>query len=291
MSSPVHQENPLVDAFSDFSIGSLLLRMGKITPEDAERIMRLHKERGIRFGEAAQSLGLITEQDIQQVLARQFDYPHLHLSDDEIYSKELIAAYQPFSKQVEVLRNIRSQLTLHWFDTERKSLVIAGANAGDGVSYLISNLAVVFSQLGQNTLLIDANLRSPRQHEIFRLDNKKGLSDVLAGRADAEVISKLNSFNSLSVLTAGTLAPNPQELVSRPGFRNFIAKVEKQFDVILIDAPAVSYGADVYAIAAYVRGVVLAARKNKTRYGDVSTITEQFNNNGTQVVGNVLVDF
>lgn len=291
MNSSVQQEKNLVDTFSDFNIGSLLLRMGKITPGDAEKIMRLHKEQGIRFGEAAQRLGFVTERDIEQVLSRQFDYPHLHLSDDTSYSNELISAYQPFSKQVEVLRNIRSQLTLSWFNSERKSLVITSANSGEGVSFLASNLAVVFSQLGQDTLLIDANLRQPRLHEIFNLNNKKGFSDILAGRAEVEIVSKLNAFNSLSILPAGTIPPNPQELVSRPGFRNFITQAEKKYDVILVDAPAVSYGADVYSMASCIRGVILSARKNNTRYADISTISEYLNNSGAQIVGTVLADF
>ncbi len=281
----------LVSPFSDFSIGALLLRMGKITSEDADRIMRLHKEKGLRFGEAAKSLGLITDQDIQSVLSRQFDYPHLHLSDQEVYSRELIAAYQPFSQQVEVLRNIRSQLALHWFSNERKSLVFTSANSGEGTSHLVANLAIVFSQLGQKTLLIDANLRQPRQHEIFRANNQKGLSDILAGRAGVDIIGKLPSFDRLSVLTSGTTPPNPQELVSRSTFRVLISELQRDYDVILIDAAAASYGADVYSIAACIRGVVVVTRKNKTRYADVASMSESFNNNGTQVVGNVLVDF
>lgn len=284
-------EANLINPFSDFSMGTLLLKMGKITPEESEQIMRLHREKGMRFGEAAKSLGLITDQDIQSVLSRQFDYPHLHFSDTEIYSKELIAAYQPFNKQVEVLRNIRSQLALHWFSPERKSLVFSSANSGEGVTHLIANLSIVFAQLGQKTLLIDANLRKPRQHEIFRVDNQKGLSDILAGRADIGVIGKLPSFDSLSVLTAGTIPPNPQELVSRPGFRNLISELSNRYDVILIDAASASYGADVYSISACIRGVVVVARKDKTRYADVVSMSEAFNGNGTQVVGNVLVDF
>src|SRR5471030_164139 len=87
----------------DSSIGGLLLESGKITPENAERVLRMQKELGIRFGEAAQRLGLITEADIQHVLARQFDYPYL-LKGETKYASELVAAYQPFSQQVEKLR-------------------------------------------------------------------------------------------------------------------------------------------------------------------------------------------
>ncbi|MEZ0232248.1 MAG: chain length determinant protein tyrosine kinase EpsG [Methylophilaceae bacterium] len=279
-----------MDAFPELNMGSLLLEMGKITPEDAERVMRLHKERGMRFGDAAKSLGLITEADIQQVLSKQFDYPYLS-ADEHTYSTELIAAYQPFSAKVEVLRAVRSQLMLHWFGAGRKALAIASANPGEGVTHLVANLAVVFSQLGERTLLIDANLRQPRQHEIFRLKEKQGLSDILAGRAGVEVVSKIHSFDNLSVLSAGTLPPNPQELVSRPVFRQLIDTFAASYDVILIDTPSFSSGADTYAITARIGGVLLAARNSMTRVSEINTASDQLKKNGTQVVGSVLLDF
>lgn len=280
-----------IDPFSEFNIGSLLLRMGKISPEDAERVMKLHKEKGMRFGEAAKSLGLITEGDIQQVLARQFDYPYLVQDTGSKHAKELVSAYQPFSKKSEVFRAVRSQLMLHWFAKERKALSFSSMSSGEGVSYFVSNLAIVFAQLGENTLLIDANLRSPRQHEIFELEERKGLSDILAGRAGQEVISKVGVFESLSVMAAGTLPPNPQELVSRPSFRKLIYDLSSQYDVILLDTPAFSYGADVQAIATATSGLVMVIKNHEAKMNDISAAAESLSNNGTHLVGSVLVEF
>src|SRR5450830_1639547 len=199
------------------SIGGLLLESGKITPEGAERVLRMQKELGIRFGEAAQRLGLVSEADIQQVLARQFNYPYLPRGTGN-FSDKLIAAYEPFGQQVETLRAIRSQLMLRWFARGHKALVVVSINADDGAAIFAANLAVVFSQLGEQTLLVDANLRKPRQHEVFNLTQRQGLSDVLAGRADMGAVTRIESFVDLSVLGAGTLPPNPQELLSRDGF-------------------------------------------------------------------------
>ena len=159
------------------------------------------------------------------------------------------------------------------------------------MTYLVANLAVVFSQLGKRTLLVDANLRQPRQHEIFRITEKQGLSDILAGRAGVEVVSKINAFENLSVLSAGTLPPNPQELVSRPEFQHLINSFAINYDVILIDTPSFSAGADTYAIAAMLGGTVLVARQSSTRVLDVATAVEQLKQNGTQIVGSVLLDF
>jgi protein-tyrosine kinase len=287
--NPVSTNIP-VNVVRESSMGRILLDMGKIKPEDAERILRQQKEKNMRFGEAALSLGLITEADIQQVLARQFDYPYLPAGQGN-FAAELVAAYQPFSPQVETLRAIRSQLMLRWFANGHKSLAIASVNPGEGASLFAANLAVVFSQLGEHTLLIDANLRKPSQHQIFNLSGKQGLSDVLAGRADLSAIAKVNSFVDLSVLPAGTLPPNPQELVSRSSFAGLSVNVESQFDVVIYDVCAFSAGADALAIAARAGGVLLVARKNTTSLADIGAVADQLRRVGSEIVGSVLVEY
>ncbi|GAB7562289.1 chain length determinant protein tyrosine kinase EpsG [Methylobacillus methanolivorans] len=291
-------ENPLnvstqdsaISPFSEFNIGSLLLRMGKITPADAERVMRLHKEQGVRFGEAARSLGLITERDIQEVLARQFDYPYLNPAEDGI-SSSLISAYQPFSAKAESFRALRSQLIFNWFAKNRKALAITGVDAGVGASYLVANLAVVFSQLGESTLLIDANLRHPSQHDLFGIKDNRGLSDVLAGRAGVDVVRKISAFENLSVLPAGTLPPNPLELVSKANFRTLLSQLAETYDIILVDTPAFSDSTDAQAIASAVGGAAMVVRKNVTRVNATAVAIDQLQKNGTPIVGTVLSEF
>lgn len=277
-------------AIAESRMGALLLDAGKITPENAERVLRMQKDLGIRFGEAALRLGLISEDDIQQVLARQFDYPYL-LKGESALSPHLVAAFEPFSAQVEALRAIRSQLMLRWFARGRKALAIVGVDPDDGVSIFTSNLAVVFSQLGEHTLLVDANLRTPRQQEVFALKPRQGLSDVLAGRADLDVIAKIGAFADLAVMPAGTLPPNPQELLSREGFRNLNAQLEHRYDVVLYDLPPFAVGVDALAVAGRAGGVLLVARKDHTRLAYVSRMAEQLSEAGAEVVGSVVVDF
>jgi len=278
------------NARNESSMGRVLLDMGKIKPEDAERILRQQKEKGLRFGEAAKSLGLITDADIQQVLAHQFDYPYLQPGQGN-FAPELTAAYQPFSKQVETLRAIRSQLMLRWFANGRKTLAIASVNPGEGASLFAANLAVVFSQLGEHTLLVDANLRNPRQQQIFNLPGKQGLSDILAGRADLDAIAKVDSFVDLSILQAGTLPPNPQELVSRGSFDALSVDLASRFDVVLFDVSSFSAGADALSIAVRAGGVLLVTRKNVTSLSDASAAVEQLERVGAEVVGTVMIDY
>ncbi len=273
----------------DSNIGRILLDMGKISAADAERILLMQKEKGMRFGEAAQALGLVTEADIEQVLAHQFDYPYLRPGQGG-FSPELVAAYRPFDAQVEMLRGVRSQLMLRWFGSGRKTLAIASVNPDDGASMFAANLAVVFSQLGEKTLLVDANLRSPQQHRIFNLPSGQGLSDILADRAELDAISRIALFIDLSVLSAGTLPPNPQELLSRSSFARFNQHIEHGYDVVLYEVPAFSTGADALAVATHAGGVLLVARKNRTRIAHINAAAEQLGRYGADVIGSILLE-
>jgi chain length determinant protein tyrosine kinase EpsG len=271
-------------------MGALLLDSGKLTAENAERVLRTQKELGLRFGEAALRLGLVSEDDIQQALARQFAYPYLQKGQANL-SPRLVAAYEPFSPQVEALRAIRSQLMLRWFARGRRALAVVGITEDDGASLFVSNLAVVFSQLGEQTLLVDANLRSPRQQDVFGLKSRQGLSDLLAGRADLDVIARIPSFVDLSVMPSGTLPPNPQELLAREGFRNLNTQLESRYDVVLYDLPPFATGADALAVAGRAGGVLLVARKNYTRIANVTRMVEQLVDAGGEVLGSVVVEF
>lgn len=275
------------------SIGAILMDSGALTPEDAERILLLQKEQGLRFGEAAVKLGLLTEADIQYALSRQFSYAYLRtVGDKKPLSDELIAAYQPFSARVEELRAVRSQLMLRWFDKteQRQVLTIVGTERGEGRSHLAANLAVVFSQLGERTLLIDADMRLPRQHELFLLQNKVGLSTVLSGRSRDEAIIRITDLAGLYVLPAGPVPPNPLELLSRLNFDEFLIHVRATFDVVIIDTPALSVGEDAAMIAVRTGAALAVARTAQTRVNAFNDMVQGLMSAGVAVVGSVLND-
>lgn len=288
MNSPILSALP-VDA-ADSRMGMLLREAGRLTPEDAERVLRMHRELGIRYGEAALRLGLVSEDDIRHALARQFAYPYV-LPGQAGFSARLVAAYEPFSPQVEALRAIRSQLMLRWFARGRRALAVVGADPDDGAALFAANLAVVLSQLGEQTLLVDANLRAPRQHDIFGLKPRQGLSDLLAERSDLDVIHRVPGFVDLSVLPAGTLPPNPQELLNRESFRSLHTLLESRYDVVLYDLAPFGAGVDALAAARLAGGVLLAARKDHTRVADMARMAEHLVEAGAELVGAVVMEF
>lgn len=271
------------------TIGEILLQSGKLTHEEVELVSDHQKKQGLLFGEAAQSLGLVEEADVRSGLAKQFDYDYVQ-PGDAVYPVELVAAYEPYSSQVEAMRSVRSDLLLGWFNKGHKSLAVISLNPGDGNSFFTANLGLVFSQIGKRTLLVDANLRSPRMHQIFGLPNKAGLTDMLVGRP-GESIACAERFSHLYVLTAGTPPPNPQELLSQSSFDEVHKDITDRYDVTLVDTSAFGVGADALMVAAKVGGVLLTIRKNRTKLTEIDAIGRQLLRLNVQIVGSVLVDF
>jgi protein-tyrosine kinase len=273
-------------------IGTILMETGKLSADDTESILRLQEQEDIRFGEAGQKLGVLSHDDIQFALAHQYGYPYLDRDDGRV-SQELVAAYQPFSPQAEALRALRSQLKMRWFTgaRERRTLAVISNEPGSGRSYLAANLAIAFAQLGDRTLLIDADLRNPRQHALFHLDNRSGLSSLLANRGVHAGIRRIASFLDLHSLSAGPTPPNPQELLGRPAFDRLLDEVTQEFDVILIDTPAAGAYADAQIIAAKAGGALITTRKNRTKLDETKQMCMNFANLGVMMVGTVMSEF
>jgi receptor protein-tyrosine kinase len=278
-----------IKTLGERSIGAILIDAGKLSAPDAERIIREQKQNNLRFGDAAMKLGLLSQSDIQFALAHQFDYPYLGHGDQSI-SEEVISAFNPFSPIVEQLRAVRTQLMLRWFDVDamHKKLAIVSPSNGDGRSFVAANLAVVFSQLGERTLLIDADLRKPRQHELFKVSNSAGLSSVLAGRTSLDnALVKVDKLLGLSILPAGATPPNPQELLSRDSFSSMLNEYSESFDVIIIDTPA-SISADAQTIASRAGAALMVASKNFTPVAALQSFAANLQSSNVTIVGSLL---
>ena len=270
-------------------IGAILMDEGKLTASDAEQVLKRQRELGWRFGEAAIELNLITDNDLRQALAKQYEFPYL-VSGPEGVSKELIAAWDPFHPVVEELRTVRTHLLIRWFNpgAGRRTLAICSPGAREGRSFIAANLAVSFSQLGQRTLLIDADFRAPRQQSIFNVPDRFGLSSMLSGRADLSAASPVTGLAGLSVLPAGPLPPNPLELLSRGSFGALLAKAQSEYDIVLIDTPPATEYADAQTIAYRAADALLVSRQDHTRVADTERTVREISDASARIVGTLM---
>ncbi|HVL37073.1 MAG TPA: chain length determinant protein tyrosine kinase EpsG [Burkholderiales bacterium] len=273
-------------------LGAILMEEGKLTPSDAEQVLARQRELGWRFGEAAIELNLITDSDLRQALAKQYEFPYLVSGPDGV-AKELIAAWDPFHPVVEELRAVRTQLLIRWYNPEagRRVLAVTSPNGGEGRSFVAANLAVTFSQLGQRTLLLDADFRAPRQQAIFNIPDRFGLSSALSGRADLSAAVPVTGITGLSVMPAGPVPPNPLELLSRGSFAALLGRAQAEYDVILIDTPAVNEYADAQSISFRAGDALLLSRKDHTRLDDTERAVREISDASARIVGTLMNAF
>jgi protein-tyrosine kinase len=271
------------------AIGTILVEQGRLDSQQVEEIQRFANSHGVRFGEAAVQLKRITERDIESAIAQQYNYPVLSRGGEGGVADDVIAAYMPQSDAVEPLRALRSQIILRWFNTaSRRVLAVTSAERGEGRSWLAANLATMFAQLGERTLLIDADMRHPRQHRIFNIDNSVGLSALLTGRAGREIARRIHPQLRLFLLPAGIMPPNPQELLARPVFDVILDHFAAQFSLVILDTPAASETADAQILAANAGNAVMLARRNCTSQTKLAAAMQMFIDTGVNVIGSVI---
>ena len=275
---------------SNRSIGAILVEQGRLSPDQVEEIQHFALVHGLRFGEAGVRLQLLSNSDIEMAVAQQFNYPLLARGGTVGVSDELIAGYQPHGVVPEQLRALRSQLDLRWSNAERKVLAVTSPGRKDGRSWLAANLATVFAQMGGRTLLIDCDMRHPRQHVLFNLKNAVGLSALLTGRAGREIVARVHPQLRLFVCPAGLLPPNPQELLGRQVFDVVLGAFAEQYDNVILDTPASTEVADAQMLAGRAGAAIVLARRNHTRRNDLAATLRNFQQAKVNVVGSVISD-
>ncbi len=276
----------------DRSIGDIIRDTRNLTAEQVEQILSHQRANGLRFGEAAVALGYASTDDVLFALAQQFHYPYA-TEERKANSPELVALNQPFSQQAEAFRAIRSQIMLRLFgETDvRRAIAVVSPDTGDGKTYFSANLAVTLAQLGGRTLLMDADMRGPRQHKVFGIKNTYGLSGVLSGRAESQVIQQVSGVPSLFVLPVGATPPNPLELVERPAFALLVRELLSKFDHVVVDTPAAVHGTDATVIAARCGAALVIARKNASRVNALEDLVSSLSASPAKLVGSILNEF
>lgn len=270
-------------------IGGLLVQTGKLRPADVHRVLHYQREHGLRFGEAAVALGLVTELDIREALAQQFSFPAFGGVQQQKGYRGVAAASRPFSSEVETLRSLRTELIVRApEDNSQKVLAIISPRNQEGRSYYAANLALLFAQTGRRTLLIDADFRNPVQDKLFKVRPTPGLADVLAGRVSYEDVQAPKGMHNLDVMPAGEISSNPLELLTRYALSIVLRNLSMRYDMIILDTPPGILFADAQAIAAHAGSALMVVRRDKTPLRQVTRLSDAVSASGARLVGTVL---
>jgi chain length determinant protein tyrosine kinase EpsG len=246
-------------------MGQAFVQARKLTQDEVARVIQLQRRQRIRFGEAAISLGLLTEDDVHEVLAQQFNYQTIAkhgAGAKKKISSRLLISHSPYSAEAEAIRRFRAEILLRAGDQPCLAIAMVSPNAKEGKSHISASLAIAFAQSNLKTLLIDANLRKPTQHLFFDLRNKTGLSTMLAGRTLPTLDLSHAITPHLNVITAGPKPPNPSEILGAPNLSELLEKFRSEVRIIIIDTPPTRVGADAQIIAPQAGHAIVVCRKD-----------------------------
>jgi capsular exopolysaccharide synthesis family protein len=270
-----------------------LLQLGYLSEEQATRVLAHGAARGLAFDQAALELGFITFDDLDRAREQLITSLAQSTARRRPVSDELVVISDPRGLRAEAVRLLRTQVIAQHIKAGRRGLALVAPVEDSGCSNLVSNLAVSLAQVGIKTLLIDANLRSPRLHEIFGLDaDAPGLTSFLSMQVSRpERVVQANVLPSLAVITAGPTASRPQELLSSRRFRDGVNMLLREYDLVLFDTPPANSSADALTIGAAAGYVMLVARRNQAFFKDISTLVEQLQTSRCPLIGSVLNEF
>jgi receptor protein-tyrosine kinase len=288
--APPERADPAVDRLP---IGQIMVSAGLIHPPEVERILAWARADGVRFGEAAVAHRVVTESQLQRALALQFDYPVLEPGTTRV-APEVVAAFDARNPLVADLRRLRARIRSAQVaappDAPLKAFAVISSGPGDGKTFVAANLAVTFAQMGQRTLLIDADLRHGRLHRMFGLDNRTGLSTMLNRRIGPGALQRVPGLPNLSVVTCGPAAPNPSELLSREVFAHLLTSFSRAYDAIILDTPGVADEPDATLVAERAGAALVLARKDRSAFDAVVELVRAGAVPRVSVLGSVLND-
>lgn len=270
-------------------IGQILCQSKGLEPAVIERILTHQRQHGGRFGEIAIALGLATEGDILEALAEQFNYPYSRSFSDGASDSELVCACDPLGEDADSFRELRTELLAGVLNkSNARALAVVSPQRGDGRSYVTANLAIAFAQLGARTLLVDADMRRPRQHTLFQVDDSVGLSNLLSGRTAQDFVQQPTQFPGLFVIGAGAVPPNPVELLQRAACRAVFSEWLAEFDHVVLDTPAASHGTEARIIAALAGAALVVARPHAARMSDMRRLLSSIERGPAVLAGVVM---
>lgn len=191
---------------------------------------------------------------------------------------------------VEAYKTVRANLLFALSTSKDKIVVLSGAEPSSGKSSTCANLASTMAQTGSRVILLDADMRKPVQHKIFRVSNNNGLSKVLSGLSQPLDAIHENVGPNLDLISSGPIPPNPSELLGSEQMETLLDYLVAQYDYIFFDTPPINVVSDALMLSDKVAGMILVVRQNQTTYDEVQKAIDTIDNLHGNILGVVLSD-
>ncbi|WP_195576624.1 CpsD/CapB family tyrosine-protein kinase [Paenibacillus sp. 1001270B_150601_E10] len=200
----------------------------------------------------------------------------------------IITAQNPLSPISEIYRTLRTNIQFSSIDCPLKTIMVTSAAPGEGKTTTLTNLAVAYAQAELRVIIVDADLRKPSIHEMFHLSNRVGVTNVLAHQAPLETSILQSSIPNLDILPAGTLPPNPSELLASKHMEKLIQELSVTYDIVFVDTPPVLLVTDAQLMAAKCDGVLLVVHYGKVKREELKKAKKNLERVNAKLLGTVL---
>jgi protein-tyrosine kinase len=299
-----------VSQIPDEEIHRALVLLYQLSNEAIESINDLMHKLHIRFADAALHTGVVTQDEldraldwirhravqqsrgiIEEVLRRQVRREVVLWKGNQLKPcEQLILAHDSGHPRSESLRSLRTELLLRMRNLGTGIVALLSPCAAEGRSQLAAELAIAFAQLGRRTLLVDADLRRPRQHVLFGADNEKGLSQGLVDGGEFH-LQGVQGLPQMALLTSGVLPPNPLELLSGIRFERLMAEWRRSFEFVVLDTPPTAESSDAIAVATTAGQVLILSRANVTPFTALKEMSRKLETTHARTLGAVIGRF
>ncbi len=196
----------------------------------------------------------------------------------------------PKSSFAEGVRTLRTNLMFMSADNPPQYILVTSPGPGEGKTLISTNMGIAMAQSGLRTLIIDGDMRRPRLHKALKIENQKGLADVLLKTHESEDVIRPTNIENLSMISCGTIPPNPSELLHTPRFREMMDGLKGQFDRIIFDSPPLGAVSDALVLSTTADAVLLILKFGKTRRDLLHRSINQLEGLGAPFLGCVLND-
>lgn len=200
----------------------------------------------------------------------------------------LITYLHPKSPVAEAYRILRTNLNFSSLNYPCKAILLTSPNLGDGKSTTAANLAVVLAQAGHRVMLVDCDLRKPRQHKFFGVSNQKGMTNYIMQEMSFEEVSYPGIIPNLTLVTSGPIPPNPAEMMASERMQQVIEELKEVCDYLIVDSPPVIAVTDASILASRLDGVILVVKSAGTRIDMAQDAKEQLLKANARIIGVVL---
>ncbi|HDY9037582.1 polysaccharide biosynthesis tyrosine autokinase [Klebsiella pneumoniae] len=253
-------------------------------------LLRVFLRRGIESPEQLEELGINVYASIpvSEAFANNAVKKASWKNKNYDIKQAFLAVENPADLAIEAIRGLRTSLHFAMMESRNNILMISGASPNDGKTFVSTNLAAVIAQSGKKVLFIDTDMRKGYTHNLFNVENTKGLSDILSGKMTVERAIQPLSMAGFDFIARGAVPPNPAELLMHKNFDALLSWASQNYEIVVLDTPPILAVTDAAIIGNYVGTTLLVARFEQNTAKEIEVSVRRFEQSGVIVKGCIL---